>query len=292
MDRQSDALAGLLSRTRALTVLTGAGVSTDSGIPDYRDRNGAWKHGPPPIQYAQFAGSREFRRRYWARSYAGWPRFGAALPNTAHFALATMETTGRLDTLITQNVDRLHSRAGSRRVIDLHGDLRRVRCMDCGARSSRQAFQAAIRDANPDWHARALDYRPDGDARLAERNDADFELPGCDACGGRIRPDVVMFGESVPRERVDESMAAVERADALLVAGSSLMVYSGYRFARRAHEAGKPVVIINRGRTRADELATIRIDGDCSKVLSGVLAMMTGSSPPPDTPARNGTHAE
>jgi NAD-dependent SIR2 family protein deacetylase len=277
MNASPDDLAHWLSSVDSVAVLTGAGVSTGSGIPDYRDQNGEWKQAVKPIQYAEFAGSEGFRRRYWARSYVGWQRFGAAEPNEAHFALAGMEAAGRIDTLITQNVDRLHSRAGSRRVIDLHGDLGRVRCIDCGESSSRRVFQDRLREANPGWHARVLEYRPDGDADLTEEGHTVFDVPECGACGGRIKPDVVMFGENVPRDRVDRSMAAVDRAAALLVAGSSLMVFSGFRFARRAHESGKPVAIVNRGKTRADTFATLKVDADCGEVLAALNAADTSS---------------
>lgn len=265
-----DTLASFLDRSRSITVLTGAGVSTASGIPDYRDDNGQWKTAAP-IQFAEFAGSDDARRRYWARSYVGWQRFGQAEPNAAHRSLAKLEAAGKIDTLITQNVDKLHSRAGSERVIDLHGDLSRVRCLDCDITVSRSDYQEHIRATNPDWHARIFEYRPDGDAELADASYADFRVPGCRSCGGRMKPDVVMFGENVPAERVAEAMSAVDRADALLVVGSSLMVYSGFRFARRAHEQGKPIAIVNRGATRADELATLKVEDDCAAALQPVI---------------------
>ena len=259
-------LGRFLDRNRSITVLTGAGVSTASGIPDYRDDKGDWK-GATPIHFPEFASSDDARRRYWARSYVGWQRFGEARPNEAHQSLAQLEAAGKIDTLITQNVDRLHSRAGSRRVIDLHGDLSRVRCLDCDATIARAAYQEHIREANPDWHARVFEYRPDGDAELAAASYTGFTVPGCASCRGRMKPDVVMFGENVPAERVAEAMAAVDRADALLVVGSSLMVYSGFRFARRAHDSGKPIAIVNRGTTRADDLATLKVEADCAAAL-------------------------
>ena len=260
-------LAELFANVDSVAVLTGAGVSTGSGIPDYRDRDGEWKSAPP-MQYSEFAGSDTARRRYWARSYVGWQHFGAARPNASHRALARLEAAGKVDTVITQNVDRLHSRAGSEKVIDLHGDLGKVRCIECGDVSSRQAFQRQLKAANPDWHARVFEYRPDGDVDLAEQSHLDFRVPGCSRCGGRIKPDVVMFGESVPKSRVEDAMSAVDRAEALLIAGSSLMVFSGFRFARRAHETGKPIAIVNRGKTRADDIATLKVDADCGDVLS------------------------
>ncbi len=256
----------LLAGVSTVTVLTGAGVSTGSGIPDYRDRDGEWKHAPP-MQYAEFSGSDAARRRYWARSYVGWQRFGKARPNAAHHALARLEGAGRIDTVITQNVDRLHSLAGSRNVIDLHGDLSKVRCIDCDDMSLRHRFQRELKDANPDWHAHVSGYRPDGDVELAATGQDDFRVPGCRKCGGRIKPDVVMFGESVPRLRVEAAMSAVDRSGALLVVGSSLMVFSGFRFARRAHETGKPIAIVNQGKTRADDIAAVKVEADCGELL-------------------------
>lgn len=266
MKASTEALREFLDANETVAVLTGAGVSTGSGIPDYRDRNGDWKHAQP-MQYHEFAGSGAARQRYWARSYVGWQRFGNAEPNAAHRALAQLESAGKVDTLITQNVDRLHSRAGSRRVIDLHGDLGVVVCLGCGDKDSRRNFQQRLADANADWHADVFRYNPDGDAELAEKSHLDFRVPGCRRCGGVVKPDVVMFGESVPKGRVDDAMAAVDRADALLVVGSSLMVYSGFRFARRAGDTRKPIAIVNTGKTRADDLAQLKVDADCRQVL-------------------------
>ncbi|MBT8087994.1 MAG: NAD-dependent protein deacetylase [Gammaproteobacteria bacterium] len=267
------ALADFLSRIGSVAVLSGAGVSTGSGIPDYRDRKGEWKHARP-IEYGPFTSSEATRRRYWARSYVGWQRFSKAHPNVAHAALAALDVAGKVDTLITQNVDRLHQRAGSRNVIDLHGDLSKVRCLDCDTVFSRTQYQQQLKRVNPDWHADAFRMRADGDAELADGTHDDFTVADCPDCGGIVKPDVVMFGESVPRDRVDEASAAVERADALLVIGSSLMVFSGFRFARQAAASGKPIVIVNLGRTRADDLATLKIEGDCADVLSGALDQM------------------
>ena len=251
-------------------MLSGAGVSTASGIPDYRDRNGDWKHSLP-IQYQDFASKRESRQRYWARSFVGWQRFSRARPNAAHRALANLEATGKIDTLITQNVDRLHSTAGNRRVIDLHGDLTKVRCVSCNRVQARSSYQQQLRRANRDWHAGVFRYKPDGDAELADNSHRDFSVPGCVACNGIVKPDVVMFGENVPKPRVQEAHAAVDRADALLVVGSSLMVFSGYRFARQAAEQQKPIAIVNRGRTRADDLANLKVDADCGTVLTDIV---------------------
>jgi NAD-dependent SIR2 family protein deacetylase len=269
MNPDASELARFLARARRVAVVTGAGVSTASGIPDYRDRNGDWKHARP-VQYADFVSRPEVRRRYWARSFAGWQRIAGAQPNRAHTALAALESAGKVDTVITQNVDGLHHRAGSRRVIDLHGRLQSVRCMSCGAITGRDEWQAQLAAANPEWRRDADYFAPDGDAKLRDEDVSDFVTPDCAACGGLMKPDVVFFGENVPRERVASAFDATDRADALLVVGSSLMVYSGYRFARRAAETGKPIAIVNRGRTRADELAALRIDADCGEVLDYV----------------------
>lgn len=268
-------LAEFLADAKSITVLTGAGVSTSSGIPDYRDRNGDWKQSQP-IQYGDFVRSAAARQRYWSRSYVGWSHFSKAAPNPAHEALARLESAGKVDTVITQNVDELHARAGSRRVIDLHGRLSKVRCLDCGKVIDRSDFQDELGAANAGWHASATSLRADGDVELDEAERQDFVVPGCKACGGILKPDVVFFGESVPKARVQEAMDAVERADALLVTGSSLMVYSGFRFARRASEIGTPIVIVNQGRTRADDLAALCIDADCTEVLPQAVAAVEG----------------
>lgn len=271
---KSKSLANFLAASQSLTVLSGAGVSTASGIPDYRDRNGNWKHANP-IQYQDFVSKPESRKRYWARSYIGWRRFSKAQPNIAHYALADLEATGRVDTLITQNVDRLHRAAGSRRVIDLHGDLCKVLCISCRQTRVRAEFQNDLQDANPGWHAEVFREKPDGDAELADASHNDFVVPNCGACGGIVKPDVVMFGESVPKERVAEATKAVDRADALLVVGSSLMLFSGFRFARQAAEQQKPIAIVNNGRTRADEIADLKVEGDCAEALSAVVEALS-----------------
>lgn len=269
----SKTLAKFLSQTDSLAIVSGAGVSTASGIPDYRDRDGVRKHSRP-IQYQDFVNKADSRKRYWARSYVGWHRFSKARPNAAHEALADLEVTGKIDTLITQNVDRLHQSAGSRRVIDLHGDLSQVYCIGCGELESRGDYQQRLKSANPDWRAGVLRERPDGDVELADESHGEFAVPGCVRCEGIVKPDVVMFGESVPRSRVADASAAVFRADALLVVGSSLMVFSGFRFARQAAEQKKPIVIVNQGRTRADEFATLKVDADCANVLAAAIELI------------------
>ena len=270
MNPQARELAQFIDRAGRVAVVSGAGVSTASGIPDYRDRNGDWKHARP-VQFGDFMGSEQTRKRYWARSFAGWPRISGAEPNAAHIALARLELAGTVETLITQNVDGLHRRAGSRRVIDLHGKLQRIRCTSCGHSKLRSEWQTTLAGANPRWNADTEFFAPDGDASLKNADSNDFVVPGCGACGGVVKPDVVFFGENVPKKRVASALDAVDRARALLVVGSSLMVFSGYRFARRAAETGKPIAILNRGRTRADDLASLRIDADCGSVLKKVL---------------------
>ena len=210
------------------------------------------------------------RQRYWARSFVGWRRFSKAEPNAAHRVLAALESDDKINTLISQNVDGLHRAAGSKRLIDLHGNLDSVVCLQCKARQPRAAWQQQLLAANETWHSEVFALRPDGDADIAESNLDNFTVPPCEHCGGIVKPDVVMFGENVPKERVQSALSAVERSDGLLVIGSSLMVFSGFRFARIAAELGKPIVIVNQGRTRADHLAALKLDVDCVRVLSGL----------------------
>lgn len=269
-----DALRALLERAARPVALTGAGCSTESGIPDYRDAQGAWKRSPP-MQYQQFTASAAARQRYWARALIGWRALRAIAPNAAHHVLARLERVGRLETLITQNVDGLHQRAGSSNVIDLHGRIDEVACLQCARHFPRARVQQQLEQLNPQWCARAAQLAPDGDAALAEADFSDFTLVNCEHCGGTLKPAVVFFGESVPEERVRRAYRAVQSADALLVVGSSLMVYSGYRFVRLAHERGTPVAIINLGRTRADAEASIKIEAPCSAVLEQLERCLT-----------------
>src|SRR5690348_7147769 len=226
-------LANFIRQAARLVVLTGAGCSTESGIPDYRSPGGLWnKH--KPVYYADFVRSAQARQRYWARSMAGWRSFHRALPNGAHTALAALEARGHLHFLITQNVDRLHLDAGSRRVLELHGHNDSVICLSCGALISREAMQAALQDLNPTLAAQALAIAPDGDSEIDTLLFAGFRVPNCAGCGGLLKPHVIFFGESVPAAWVAQATAEVDAADALLVVGSSLTVWSGYRFARQA----------------------------------------------------------
>ena len=259
-----------IGRHRRLFVLTGAGCSAPSGIPDYRDADGQWKRAQP-IDYQAFMQDEATRRRYWARGLAGWRRFRAAAPNAAHHALARLEAAGKTELLLTQNVDRLHQAAGSAQVIDLHGRLDAVRCMGCEARSPRADLQDDLARLNPGWLALEAREAPDGDADLDVADFSTFVVPPCRRCGGVLKPDVVFFGESVPRERVERAYAHLDAADAMLVVGSSLMVYSGYRFVERAAASAKPIAAVNLGRTRADALIALKVEAPCEAALAFLL---------------------
>ena len=253
-----------------LYVLTGAGCSTDSGIPDYRDRQGGWKR-PPPVTYQAFMGELATRQRYWARSLVGWRRFGQARPNGTHRALAAQEMQGRLELLLTQNVDGLHQRAGQQQVIDLHGRLDQVRCMGCERRLARADFQQQLVARNPAWAMLDAIDAPDGDAYLDEQDFSGFDVPACPHCGGLLKPDVVFFGENVPRERVEAANRHLQQADAMLVVGSSLMVFSGYRFVLAASRLGLPIAAVNMGHTRADALFALKLEQPCAQALAFLL---------------------
>ncbi|MET0795224.1 MAG: NAD-dependent protein deacetylase [Polyangiaceae bacterium] len=270
--QNSDQIAELKERLAAgdTFVLTGAGVSTDSGIPDYRDDFGAWK-ARAPVQYREFIGSDATRRRYWARSMLGFPMMARAKPNAAHHALSALEARQQLSLLVTQNVDGLHRRAGSERLVDLHGRLDQVRCLGCAALTERAALQSELEARNPEFLRQSFTVKPDGDAELSDVDYQRFNVVPCSACGGMLKPHVVFFGENVPADRVTHSMAALERSRLLLIIGSSLMVFSGFRFARAATRFGVPIAIINRGITRADELSTLKLRGDIAEIL-GQLA--------------------
>jgi len=261
-------LREFIQRHPRLAVLTGAGVSTNSGIPDYRDEHGEWKRARP-VEFRPFMTRLETRQRYWARSTVGWPIIAQARPNAAHRALAQLETLGFVELLITQNVDGLHTVAGSRKVIDLHGRLDLVRCMQCHQTLPRAELQRRLLADNPTWVEAQARVAPDGDVDI-ERDSSDFVVPDCPQCAGILKPDVVFFGEHVPRERVARAFEGVAKADALLVVGTSLMVYSGFRFAEAAAAAGKPIAAVNLGRTRADHLFALKIGAPTETVLSDV----------------------
>jgi NAD-dependent SIR2 family protein deacetylase len=267
-----DRLHDWIARHRRVFALTGAGCSTASGIPDYRNDDGEWKR-RPPVMIQAFRAEDAIYRRYWARAYSGWPRLTAAAPNAAHRAFAAWEAAGTLCQLVTQNVDGLHQRAGSRAVIDLHGRLDVVVCLGCGDRTSRASLQETMATANAAWRAQAA-TAPDGDADIDAVMIESFAAPRCERCDGRLKPDVVFFGENVPRDRYEQASESLAGADALLVAGSSLMVYSGYRFVRLAHDAGLPIALVNRGRTRADDLAELKIEGDVGSTLTAAVAAL------------------
>jgi NAD-dependent SIR2 family protein deacetylase len=264
-------------------VLTGAGCSTAAGIPDYRDANGAWKRSEP-MRYQVFVSDAHARQRYWARSMIGWRTMSQARPTLAHRALAALGEHGRIALLVTQNVDGLHDAAGSRGVVDLHGRIDTVCCLACGARSPRAVLQQALLRRNPAWAALHAHSAPDGDADLELQDFHQFDVPACAQCGGTLKPDVVFFGETVPRERVAAVRSALAGADALLVAGSSLMVYSGYRFVEDAVAAGKPVVVVNQGRTRADAVLTLKVEQDVGQALAALAAQALAAAPRVRTP--------
>ncbi|MEU1998773.1 NAD-dependent protein deacetylase [Nocardia gamkensis] len=259
---------------RRVVALTGAGISTDSGIPDYRGPSS-----PPrnPMTYQQFVGDPVFRQRYWARNHVGWRRMDGSRPNPGHRALARLERMGVVIGLITQNVDLLHTKAGHRRVIDLHGTYARVRCLSCASLVSRMSLADRLEAANPGFAEAAttdgLEVAPDADAVVGDTGS--FRMVDCARCGGMLKPDIVYFGENVPKERVAAAYELVDAADAVLVAGSSLTVMSGLRFVRYAARRGCPVVIVNRGRTRGDELAALTLDDGCSTVLPALAECLS-----------------
>ena len=272
-------LEALLRAHPRWTVLTGAGISTDSGIPDYRDATGAWKR-TAPVQFQDFMGSAATRQRYWARSLSGWPVFSQARPNAAHDALAQLERSGHVHQLITQNVDGLHQQAGSRTVVDLHGQLDQIVCMGCHALSPRSSYQNALLQANGAWQHRRAPTAPDGDADLHGVDFGAFQVPPCPRCGGILKPDVVFYGENVPRPRVDAALQGLLESQLLLVVGSSLMVYSGLRFVHAARAQGLPVAAINMGATRADGDFTLKHASPCGPALMALArALETACEP-------------
>lgn len=254
-------------RGRTVAVLTGAGVSTDSGIPDYR---GAGAPVRTPMTFQQFLASENSRKRYWAGSHLGWKRFDSAQPNAGHRALVELELAGVVDGIITQNVDGLHLRAGSQRVVDLHGTMDKVRCLNCGQSYARASIAERIAHDNP-WIElpEAVELSPDGDVQV---NDVDaFEIPACSVCGGILKPEVVFFGEFVPKEKFAEASALMQSADALVIAGSSLAVNSGIRLLEQANRRKLPIVIINRGETKGDNRATVKIDAGTTETLIALV---------------------
>ncbi|XP_023534301.1 NAD-dependent protein deacylase SRT2 isoform X1 [Cucurbita pepo subsp. pepo] len=289
-----DLLYNFLDQSSNLVVLTGAGISTECGIPDYRSPNGAYSSGFKPITHQEFVRSIRSRRRYWARSYAGWRRFTAAQPGPAHFSLASLEKVGRINLLITQNVDRLHHRAGSN-PLELHGTVYSVICLDCGFSICRNSFQDQVKALNPKW-AEAIEslhdggsgsdksfgmkQRPDGDIEIDEKFwEQDFCIPTCQECNGVLKPDVVFFGDNVPKDRANKAMEAARNCDALLVLGSSVMTMSAFRLVRAAHEAGAATGIVNVGVTRADDFVSLKINARLGEIMPRVLQMGSLSIP-------------
>lgn len=256
---------------RRLFVLTGAGCSTASGIPDYRDTAGLWK-GAEPMQHQAFVASAASRQRYWARSMLGWRVLEQARPNAAHVALAQLQRRRPLAALVTQNVDGLHRVAGSRDVIDLHGRLDRVLCLHCGIRYTRRFVQTLLERANPGWLVDGRELRPDGDIELGPVDYDAYSVPACPRCDGVLKPDVVFFGGAVAKPTVERAWHGLARADAVLVVGSSLMVWSGFRFVREAARRGLSIAAVNRGVTRADDLLDVKLDADCAALLSHAFA--------------------
>jgi NAD-dependent SIR2 family protein deacetylase len=270
-----DSLSQFLEQHPDALVLTGAGISTGSGIPDYRDKNGNWKR-KQPVQHQDFMRSHEVRQRYWARSLIGWPVMQTAQPNNAHYSLSLLEQNGYIKQLVTQNVDRLHQKAGSHSAIDLHGRADEVICMQCSRRESRALTHEHCAMANPAFAGLTANTAPDGDADL-EINTGSFVVPDCPACGGILKPDVVFFGDNVPRDRVDDIFNTLNKSSALLVIGSSLMVYSGFRFAREAHRKKKPLLILTQGKTRADDIASVKIDAEIVETLARATQALTSA---------------
>jgi NAD-dependent SIR2 family protein deacetylase len=265
-------LADFVVRHPRLLVLTGAGMSTASGIPDYRDREGV-RRGTPPVQGPDFIKHDAVRRRYWARSMVGYPALARAAPNAGHLALAGLARQGRIGQLMTQNVDGLHQSAGSAEVLELHGNIHHVVCLECQARFTRSFVQQQLHDANPAMVGVTALPLPDGDAQLEPAALAGFHIPWCVDCGGMLKPDVVFFGDGVPPARTGAALAIMETADALLVIGSSLVVYSGFRFCRMAAAAGKPIAAVNLGKTRADDLFALKVEESAEQVLPALLAL-------------------
>ncbi|MEM7079102.1 MAG: NAD-dependent protein deacetylase [Pseudomonadota bacterium] len=270
---KTSSLFDFVASRQRIVVVTGAGVSTGSGIGDYRDDEGHWK-GAAPVQHGDFVSQVYWRKRYWARSQRGFVQFMQAQPNAGHRALRSLEERGHVLGVITQNVDRLHQAAGQQSVIDLHGRLDEVICLDCAAVCPRRDLQAWLERHNPAVDDATATPRPDGDAQL---NDFDYGavcVPDCERCGGILKPHVVFYGDGVPKVRVEQAYEWVDHADGLLVVGTSMMVFSSFRFARRAHQRGVPIAIVNRGRTRADDLASLKVNEDCSTALTALVAAL------------------
>jgi NAD-dependent SIR2 family protein deacetylase len=265
-----EVLLEFIQRHPSLLVISGAGCSAGSGIPTYRDDAGQWQRSQP-IQHGDFIKHAASRRRYWARSLAGWPAVAQAQPNAAHTALAQLEARGHIPLLVTQNVDRLHQRAGHQQVIDLHGRLDEVVCLVCGAVTRRSHMQTRLLAENAISVPVAAALAPDGDADVEEQLTQTLQVPDCEACGGILKPNVVFFGGAVAKPIVTRIYQQLDAVDALLVVGSSLTVFSSFRFCRQAHRQGLPIAAINQGKTRADDLLALKLSGDCGQLLTGLV---------------------
>lgn len=270
MQRDLDRLNQFVEKNYPLFVLSGAGCSTESGIPDYRDKDGKWKYSKP-VQYQDFIAHETTRKRYWARSMYGWPRVASAQPNLAHNSLTRLEAGGVIYFLLTQNVDGLHQKAGTRQVLDLHGCLENVVCLQCGQLVSRASVQEFLLANNKEFIVSTHEQAPDGDTIPENTNFQSFEIPACGQCDGILKPDVVFFGENVPKKRIELAMSRLEHCKGLLIVGSSLMVYSGFRFVKHAMFRNKAIAAINQGRTRADPELFLKIEQPCGQVLSGLV---------------------
>ncbi|KAM8960707.1 NAD-dependent protein lipoamidase sirtuin-4, mitochondrial [Pelodytes ibericus] len=268
-------LQNFVSSSQRLFVMTGAGISTESGIPDYRSEGvGLYSRTERrPIQHAEFVRSEAARRRYWARNFVGWPMFSSHLPNVAHVALYDLEKAGRLHWLVTQNVDALHTKAGQRRLSELHGCTHRVTCLSCQTVTKRSVLQERFLDLNPSWNEQSYGLAPDGDVFLTDEQVSNFQVPACEKCGGILKPQVTFFGDTVNQDLVFSLYKYLGQADAMLIVGSSLQVYSGYRFALQAKEKQIPLAILNIGPTRADHLAMVKVSSRCGDVLPHILAL-------------------
>lgn len=256
----------LLTDHKAWLVLTGAGVSAESGVPTYRNSAGVWQR-KQPVTHQDFMAQHSARQRFWSRNMAGWRFMTDAQPNSAHQALVRLQQLGVVSCLVTQNVDGLHQRAGSRAVIDLHGRVDKVSCMACGFQQPRAAIQSWLERKNPEYALLVGSIAPDGDADIDHLDYSSMQVPSCQNCGGIMKPNAVFYGDSVPKERVLKAEQQLQKADGLVVVGSSLMTYSGYRFCLWAQQQGKPILILNEGKTRADAIATVKIGGSCATVL-------------------------
>ncbi len=271
---ESDQLANFIRTHQPLTVITGAGCSVASGIPTYRDDKGTWQR-PDPIQHNEFLTSHNKRQRYWARSYTGWPAVADAKPNGTHQALADLEAQGYIKLLVTQNVDRLHQRAGHKHVVDLHGRLDLVECLDCGQRFEREHIQDLLQNLNPHLEGQSGELAPDGDADVPDHQVTNMHVPHCSACGGMLKPNVVFYGGGVAKQVVQEIYDTIADCKGLLVVGSSLMVFSSYRFCRYAHTKQIPIAILNNGMTRADELAALKVSETSETILAQTTARLS-----------------